>query len=598
MKEVSLEDFKCYKDKVNNFITKDAETFYFRNLMEAIHDSNYMHEVNSIMEYVNKERTAKEIDELFQMLRAKAEIQFKLRDNEEEYEKKVNYSLRGLAYFCLVEALNENSSFSEKIVQEIKNKYGKNYLDIIKKIDRAYLSVDGKTILKEQNVQLPNDEEMKKYLVMKKWQDEQRLYSMKRIRPLYPLELEYINEPDQNLMLIHKKTLIKRAKEDLKKLKIIPIDYLAKLYEAGLENELKDMIGGKALGLAKLRANGIKIPKTYVIPYCVKIEDNEIRNVLDEDKKYAVRSSANAEDGGVHSFAGMFDSYLNIEKNNVTNKVADVKKSANNDRVKKYIEINNLQQPNMNVVIQEYIEPKISGVWIGQSKDKGVLEWVEGNGEKLVSGKATPTREIWDKTTNAQDGIKTNDYIGKQLLDIQNTLAKSSEDTADMEWCIKNDQLILLQYRPVTREISMDENKSITNSDEEVFVGSPASAGEVVGKSAYYRNLKDIKKWNDGDILISMFTDPDWLDIMSKSSGLVTAVGGMLCHSAIIARELGIPCVTGIGRKALKALQNEKEIYVNGTTGEVCSKRIYEKTKKKEKEVIKNDKSDKEDVEK
>lgn len=598
MKEVSLEDFKCYKEKVNNFITKDAETFYFRNLMEAIHDSNYMHEVNSIMEYVSKERTAKEIDELFQMLRAKAEIQFKLRDNEEEYEKKVNYSLRGLAYFCLVEALNENSSFSEKIIEEIKNKYGKNYLDIIKKIDRAYLSVDGKTILKQQNVQLPNDEEMKKYLVMKKWQDEQRLYSMKRIRPLYPLELEYINEPDQNLMLIHKKTLIKRAKEDLIKMKIIPIDYLAKLYEAGLEDELKDMIGGKALGLVKLRANGIKIPKTYVIPYCVKIEDNEIKNVLDEDKKYAVRSSANAEDGGVHSFAGMFDSYLNIEKNNVTNKIEDVKKSANNDRVKKYIEINNLQQPNMNVVIQEYIEPKISGVWIGQSKDKGVLEWVEGNGEKLVSGKATPTREIWDRNANVQDGIKTNDFIGKQLLDIQNTLAKSSGDTADMEWCIKNDQLILLQYRPVTREISMDENKSITNSGEEIFVGSPASAGEVVGKSAYYRNLKDIEKWNDGDILISMFTDPDWLDIMSKSSGLVTAVGGMLCHSAIIARELGIPCVTGIGRKALKALQNEKEIYVNGTTGEVCSKRIYEKTKKKEKEVIKNDKSNKEDVEK
>ena len=181
MREVSVEDFKLFKEKVDNFITKDAETFYFRNLMEAIHDSDYMNEVNSIIEYVSKERTAKEIDELFQMLRAKTEGQFKLRDKAEEYEKKVNYSLRGLAYFCLVEALNENSSFSEKIIEDIKKKYGKDYLDIVKKIDRAYLSVDGKTILKEQDLQLPNDEEMKKYLVMKKWQDEQRLYSMKRI---------------------------------------------------------------------------------------------------------------------------------------------------------------------------------------------------------------------------------------------------------------------------------------------------------------------------------------------------------------------------------------------------------------------------------
>lgn len=581
MKEVSVEDFKLFKEKVDNFITKDAETFYFRNLMEAIHDSDYMNEVTSIMEYVSKERTAKEIDELFQMLRAKAEGQFKLRDRTEEYEKKVDYSLRGLAYFCLVEALNENSSFSEKIIEDIKKKYGKDYLDIIKNIDRSYLSVDGKTILKEKKLQLPNDEEMKKYLVMKKWQDEQRLYSMKRIRPLYPLELEYIGEPDQNLMLIHKKTLVKRAKEDLKKMKIVPIEYLANLYEAGLEDELKDMIGGKALGLAKLRANGIKIPKTYVIPNGVEIEENEIKDLFDKNKKYAVRSSADTEDGGVHSFAGMFDSYLNVEKQDIIDRIKDVKKSLNNNRVKRYIQINNLKQPNMNVIIQEFIEPEISGVWIGKSEDDGILEWVEGNGEKLVSGKENPKREVWNRNENNQNGIRTNDYIGKQLLDIQSTLAKHNGDTADMEWCIINGELILLQYRPVTREISIKKNENLINSDDEIFIGSPASTGEVIGKAAYYRNLKDIKKWNDGDILISMFTDPDWLDIMSKSSGLVTAVGGMLCHSAIIARELGIPCVTGIGRKALKVLQNENEIYVNGTTGEVCSSRIYEKTKKR-----------------
>ena len=597
MMQVNVEDFKIFKEKMDHFITKDAETFYFRNLMESIHDSNYMHEVDSVIEYVSQERTAKEIDKLFQTLRAKAEKQFTLRDETGDYEKKIDYSLRGLAYFCLVEALNENSSFSEKIIEDIKKKYGKNYLEIVKKIDRAYLSVDGKRKLKEQHLQLPGDEEMNKYLVMKKWQDDQRLYSIKRIRPHYTFELEYINEPDQNLMLIHKKTLVKRAKEDLKKIKIVPIEYLANLCEAGIEDELQDMIGGKALGLSKLRASGIRIPKTYVIPYCVEIEDNEIKNLLDESKRYAVRSSANAEDGGKHSFAGMFDSYLNVERENILDRIKDVKESINNNRVKKYIEINNLQQPNMNVVIQEFIEPDISGVWIGQSEDKGVLEWIKGNGEKLVSGKETPKREIWNKNTSTQDGIKTNDYIGKQLLNIQNTLAKSNGDTADMEWCTINGELVLLQYRPVTREISMEKNKIATNLDEEIFVGSPASPGEVIGKSVYYRNLKDIDKWNDGDILISMFTDPDWLDIMSKSSGLVTAVGGMLCHSAIIARELGIPCVTGVGRKALKALQNEEAIYVNGTTGEVCSSRIYEKTKKKEKEVMRDDKSYKEDFE-
>lgn len=117
-------------------------------------------------------------------------------------------------------------------------------------------------------------------------------------------------------------------------MKVVPIEYLAKLYEAGLEDELKDMIGGKALGLAKLRASEIRIPKTYVIPYYVEIEDNEIKDLLDENKRYAVRSSANAEDGGIHSFAGMFDSYLNVEKKNIIDRVRNVKQSVKNDRVK------------------------------------------------------------------------------------------------------------------------------------------------------------------------------------------------------------------------------------------------------------------------
>ena len=50
------------------------------------------------------------------------------------------------------------------------------------------------------------------------------------------------------------------------------------------------MIGGKALGLAKLRASEIRIPKTYVIPYYVEIKDNEIKNLLDENKKLTLHS--------------------------------------------------------------------------------------------------------------------------------------------------------------------------------------------------------------------------------------------------------------------------------------------------------------------
>lgn len=601
MKEkVSVEEFKRFKEKVDNFITKEADTFYFRNLMESIHDPSYMREVDKIIDYVSEERTADEIEELFSMLRSKGEQQFVIRDSASTHEDRLNYSLRGLAYFCLVEALNENSSFSERIVSDIKKKYGDKYLDIVAKIDKANLSVDGRKILAPEDVDLPNDEEMKKYLVMKKWQDEQRTYSMRRIRPMYPKELEYIGEPEPNLIRLHKKTLVKRATEDMEREGLVTIEEIAKYYEAGLEPELLKIVGGKALGLAKLKANGVNIPKTYVVPIGNDNKNYDFSEILDHKKKYAVRSSADIEDGGKFSFAGMFDSYLNTNIEDVNEKVEAVKKSVDNARVKKYIEMNGLSQPSMSVVIQEFREPEFSGVWIGKDGNSGTLEWVKGNGEKLVSGRANPIREIWiDGKTDTDSAIETDESIGVQLLKIQNELAKNSGDIADMEWCILDGKLVLLQYRPVTREVELNKTSMLENRKQEntIFTGSPASAGEVLGKAEFYRNLSDIKEWHDGDILMAWFTDPDWMEVMSKSSGLITAVGGLLCHSAIIARELGIPCVTGIGSKAMKTIWGEKEMYVNGTTGEVCTARVYKNTKKKDKEVNKDDKSNKDDVE-
>lgn len=601
MKEkVSVEEFKRFKKKVDDFITKEADTFYFRNLMESIHDPSYMREVDKIIDYVSEERTAEEIENLFQMLRSKGEKQFVIRDKATTHEEILNYSLRGLAYFCLVEALNENSSFSERIVSDIKKKYGNKYLDILSKIDKANLSVDGSKILTPEDVNLPNDEEMKKYLVMKRWQDKQRTYSMKRIRPMYPKELEYIGEPESNLIRLHKKTLIKRATEDMQKEGLIPIEEIAKYYEAGIEPELLKIVGGKALGLAKLKANGANIPETYVIPVNNNMENYNFSQVLDKDKKYAVRSSADIEDGGKFSFAGMFDSYLDTSITDIPQRIEDVKNSVNNSRVKKYIEMNDLNSPSMSVIVQEFREPEYSGVWIGKDDSSGTLEWVKGNGEKLVSGKENPTREVWEEgKADTEEVIEAGDKVGLQLLKIQNELAKENGKVADMEWCILDDKLVLLQYRPVTKEIELNKNNSLVSIDKNnaIFKGSPASAGEVLGKAEFYRNLSDIKEWHDGDILMSWFTDPDWMDIMSRSSGLITAVGGLLCHSAIIARELGIPCVTGIGSKAMKTIWGEKEMYLNGTTGEVCTARVYENTKKKDKEVSANAKSNKDDVE-
>ena len=79
---------------------------------------------------------------------------------------------------------------------------------------------------------------------------------------------------------------------------------------------------------------------------------------------------------------------------------------------------------------------------------------------------------------------------------------------------------------------------------------------------------------------MAWFTDPDWMDVLTKSSGVVTAIGGFLCHTAIIAREMGIPCIVGIGSDSMKKIWDEKYLAVDGTKGIVS-------TEKKTKNLIK-----------
>ena len=75
--------------------------------------------------------------------------------------------------------------------------------------------------------------------------------------------------------------------------------------------------------------------------------------------------------------------------------------------------------------------------------------------------------------------------------------------------------------------------------------GVSAFAGKVTGKVRLIMNTKDIVKFKKGEIIVSQMTDPHYLPIMKKAAAFVTDEGGMLCHAAIVARELQKPCVIG-----------------------------------------------------
>jgi pyruvate,water dikinase len=103
-------------------------------------------------------------------------------------------------------------------------------------------------------------------------------------------------------------------------------------------------------------------------------------------------------------------------------------------------------------------------------------------------------------------------------------------------------------------------------SGEILLKGIPACQGIVSGKVKVINSPNEIEKLRDGDVLVASMTNPDYTPAMLKASAIVTDIGGMLSHAAIVARELGIPSVVGT-RDATKKLRDGMEVTVDGGKG-------------------------------
>jgi phosphohistidine swiveling domain-containing protein len=104
--------------------------------------------------------------------------------------------------------------------------------------------------------------------------------------------------------------------------------------------------------------------------------------------------------------------------------------------------------------------------------------------------------------------------------------------------------------------------------DTKLLAGDCASPGRARGEAKVINVIADMVKMKDGDILISVATTPDLIPAIKKASAIVTDVGGITCHAAIISRELGIPCVVGT-KIATKILKDGMIIDVDATHGKV-----------------------------
>lgn len=575
--KISYDEYKNDLDKLKSFIT-DPQWIWSLSYDVMINNRlskdllMYIDKLNACkLDYSSIETIMKEIKNKSVVIMQEA---LKVKDPVLKwYLYRYSY-----AYYGFLETIIEGSVLTDKILELIKEKYQDKYLDVIKEIDQLNPSSLTNFKKSDNNVNKNLDQkEIKLYLLMKKWQDEEHVYHNNDLIEKHDdakVAFEhYAKEKYPYLSGINNRALL--GVYLLNDSPIFSLEQLYKFFDNNITDELSCVVGGKNLGLAKLAYNGVDVPTTYVIPV-KSVYEKKYTPYVDKlpDFKYSVRSSATVEDNQNQSFAGLFVTKLNQDRKNIINAISSVYDSVDSKRVRSYVKKFNTKKPYMSVVLQRFVEPEYSGVWLGNTLDSGHLEWACGNGEKLVSGKVTPNYEDWNNPVK-RPLVIDGEAVGQKCIEYQKRLNK----VADFEWCSVNNKLLFVQFRPVT--VKFKSKKTVLDAKEDEFVGVPASSGKACGRPVYIEETSQIDEsdFKKGDVLLADFTDPNWVPLMMESSAIITAEGGFLSHSAIISRELEIPCITGVGYSNLDKISKMDYIQVDGDLGVIKKMKLKNKSK-------------------
>ncbi|MEO1435781.1 MAG: PEP/pyruvate-binding domain-containing protein [Bacteroidota bacterium] len=253
--------------------------------------------------------------------------------------------------------------------------------------------------------------------------------------------------------------------------------------------DLKDDLpaGGKALGLAKLQQLGFQVPQTLVL--LADDSEDDWQNTVFEaftGKKVAVRSSAEAEDGQDQSFAGQFESYLNVSgKENILEAINKCLESAKASRVKAY---SGTDAHRMNVIVQEMVNAKYAGVLftadpVNQRTDRAILNAVKGLGEALVSGEADGQSYLHYKNgqLDLPEGAFLKEAQCTELFETARKIAKAWKMEVDLEWAIDQEGNIQwLQCRPITTLPIVNLNELDTPKEPGNDVITRGNIGEMM----------------------------------------------------------------------------------------------------------------------
>jgi pyruvate,water dikinase len=336
----------------------------------------------------------------------------------------------------------------------------------------------------------------------------------------------------------------------------------------------------------------------------------------------AVRSSATAEDLPGASFAGQQDTFLNVTRKSLLKSVKQCWSSLFTPRAIFYRQEKGFSHEEVliSVAVQEMVFSEASGVMftiepVSGERDKMVINASWGLGEAIVSGQVTPDEFVVDKSSleivdrhvvkktrqivsdkkgstkwiavpkKLQEKPALTDEAIKQIAEYGLQIEKHYGVAQDIEWAVDTDRrTFILQARPETVHgdkgtIKREEGGDFVEQDILVR-GMGVSPGRGSGKVKVILDVKGISSFQQGDILVTQMTTPDWVPAMKIASAVVTDLGGKTCHAAIVSRELGVPAVVGC-ENATKVLKDGQTVTVEGQRGIVFEGAIAQREAEK-----------------
>lgn len=396
-----------------------------------------------------------------------------------------------------------------------------------------------------------------------------------------------------------------------------------------LNDKIRDQVGRLKDDMSNLDEVGHAIRGMFTKAQWPEHIANGIKDAYAElSKRYnqknvsvAVRSSATAEDLPQASFAGQQETFLNVHgEEDLLDSCRKCYASLFTDRAIAYRKDQGFDQLQvaLSVGIQKMVRSDKAGAGVGFSldtdtgfRDVVVINAGWGLGETVVQGMINPDeykvfKPLLDKenlepivekilgakeqkiiyTTGGSAHTKTVNTPKKQkrqfvlsndeILQLARwivTIEQHYGKPMDTEWAKDGEtgEVYIVQARPETvqsrKQPNMLNTFTLKQKGERLVKGLSIGQGIATGKARVIHHPDEAKDFQDGDVIVTEMTDPDWVPLMKRASAIVTDHGGRTSHAAIVSRELGLSAVVG-SDNATETLKTGQEVTVSCAEGE------------------------------